>query len=129
MRFSSTSRGPSRRSATDPTTIVQLADLTLSKSHVGDFRQGQSGASYSLLVHMLCQQLGMKPGRYIHSMGDAHIYTNQIDGVKEQLTRELRPLPTLEIVRKPDSIFGYKVEDFDLAGYNPNEKIDYPIAV
>jgi len=85
--------------------------------------------SYSLLVHMLCQQLNMKPGRYIHSMGDAHIYTNQIECVKKQLEVELRPLPTLNILRKPESIFDYNVEDFELVGYDPNPKIDYPIAV
>jgi thymidylate synthase len=86
-------------------------------------------ASYAAFVHMLSHLLGFKPGSYIHSMGDAHIYTNQVEMVKLQLSRSTPALPTLSFNRKPMDLFDFKFEDFKLAGYNPHPKIDYPIAV
>lgn len=86
-------------------------------------------ASYAMFVHMLCHLLGFKPGRYIHSIGDAHIYTNQVEGVKEQLSRSTPDLPTLSFNRMPVDLFDFQASDFVLTGYNPHGKIDYPIAV
>lgn len=86
-------------------------------------------ASYAAFTHMLSHLLGFKPGRYIHSMGDAHIYTNQVEMVKLQLSRDTPALPKLSFKRKPMDLFDFKHEDFTLTGYNPHPKIDYPIAV
>ena len=86
-------------------------------------------ASYATLVLMISKLLNFAPGEYIHSMGDSHIYENQIDLVREQLKREPRPLPTLKIVGDPESLFDYSISDFKLEGYNPHPVINYPITV
>lgn len=86
-------------------------------------------ASYSLLTMMIAQQCNLQLGDFIWSGGDCHIYSNHFDQVNEQLSREPRPLPTLNIVRKADSIFDYKLEDFELLNYNPWPGIKAPIAV
>lgn len=86
-------------------------------------------ASLAFLTHMIAQQVGLTPGEIIITMGDAHIYHNHFDQVREQLSREPREKPTLEIVRKPESIFDYKFEDFVIHGYNPHPPIKAPIAV
>lgn len=86
-------------------------------------------ASYAAMVLMICKLFNFAPGEYIHSMGDAHIYDDQIDLVKEQLKRDPRPLPTLKIVGEPESLFDYKISDFKLEGYNPHPVINYPITV
>lgn len=86
-------------------------------------------ASYSAMVLMLAKQFNMVPGRYIHSMGDAHIYTNQVEQVKEQLSRAPRTLPTMRLVDAPGRFFDYTPKNFVLEGYDPHPKIDYPIAV
>lgn len=86
-------------------------------------------ASYSAMVLMFAKKFNMVPGRYIHSMGDAHIYTNQVEQVKEQLSRAPRALPTMRLVDVPDSIFEYTPKNFVLEGYEPHPKIEYPIAV
>lgn len=85
-------------------------------------------AMYPMLTLMLCQQFNMLPGRYIHTMGDAHIYENQISLVKEQLKRQPRTLPKLAIVKR-DSIFDHVPTDFSLEGYNPDASIRFPIAI
>jgi thymidylate synthase len=86
-------------------------------------------AQYSLLAHMMAQQCDLLPGDFVWTGGDCHVYLNQVEGVKEQLTREPRPLPKLHIKRKPASIFEYQFEDFELQGYNPHSPISYPVAV
>lgn len=86
-------------------------------------------ASYALLTHMVAQQCDLQVGEFIHTFGDLHIYLNHMEQVKEQLTRDCRKLPQLMIKRKPDSIFDYKIEDFDIAGYDPHPTIKAPIAV
>ncbi len=86
-------------------------------------------AQYSLLTHMVAQQCDLLPGDFVWTGGDCHVYLNQVEGVKEQLTREPRPLPKLHIKRKPASIFEYQFEDFELQGYNPHPPISYPVAV
>lgn len=86
-------------------------------------------AQYSLLVHMIAQQCDLEPGDYIHTIGDAHLYLNHLEQVETQLSREPRPLPRLEIIRKPASIFDYCLEDFVLHGYDPHPAIKAPIAI
>jgi thymidylate synthase len=86
-------------------------------------------AQYSLLTHMVAQQCELEPGEFIWTGGDCHIYLNQVDGVQEQLKREPRPLPKLVLKRKPVSIFEYRLEDFEIVGYDPHPAIKYPVAV
>lgn len=88
-------------------------------------------ASYALLTHMIAQQCGLGVGEFIHTFGDCHLYQNHLndDIVFKQLAREPRERPTLVIKRKPDSIFDYKYEDFDVQGYDPDGLIRAPIAV
>jgi thymidylate synthase len=86
-------------------------------------------AQYSLLTHMIAQQCGLQPGDFIWTGGDCHIYLNQIEGVREQLSREPRPLPKLILKRMPASILEYRFEDFEIADYNPHPPIKYPVAV
>ncbi|WP_144941435.1 thymidylate synthase [Paenibacillus sp. 32O-W] len=86
-------------------------------------------ASYALLTHMVAEQCGLKPGELIWSGGDVHIYSNHIEQVKLQLTREPYPLPQLVIKRKPDSIFDYRYEDFEIVNYQCHPRIKAPIAV
>jgi thymidylate synthase len=88
-----------------------------------------NGASVALLTHMVAQQCGLEPGEIVHSIGDLHIYQNHLEQVNLQLSRELRPMPTLRILRKPDSIFDYRFEDFEIVGYDPHPAIAAPIAV
>ena len=86
-------------------------------------------ASLSLLTHMLAQQCDLEAHEIVVSIGDSHIYSNHNDQVKEQLTREPKELPQLRINRKPDSIFDYKFEDFEIIGYDAHPNIKAPIAI
>jgi thymidylate synthase len=86
-------------------------------------------AQYSLLTHMVAQQCDLQPGDFIWTGGDCHIYKNQFDGVREQLSREPRPLPRLVIRRKPASILEYRFEDFEIMNYDPHPPIKYQVAV
>ncbi|MCH8492644.1 MAG: thymidylate synthase [Idiomarina sp.] len=86
-------------------------------------------ASLSLLVHMLCQQCDLEPGEVIVSFGDLHAYSNHMEQIQEQLSREPHGLPTLEIARKPDSIYGYKFEDFVIHNYDAYPNIKAPVAI
>lgn len=86
-------------------------------------------ASYALLTHMIAQQCDLGVGEFIHTFGDLHIYSNHFDQVNEQLSRAFRPLPTLKLNRKPDSIDDYKFEDFEILDYDPHPTIKAPIAV
>ncbi|WP_372637501.1 thymidylate synthase [Cohnella sp.] len=86
-------------------------------------------ASYSLLTHMIAQQCDLEVGEFIWSGGDVHIYSNHLEQVKLQLSREPLPLPKLNILRKPDSIFDYKFEDFEFADYKHHPGIKAPVAV
>jgi len=88
-------------------------------------------ASYALLVHLLAQQCDLVPGELVHSFGDLHLYHHHLtdDIVFEQLRRSPRELPRLRILRRPDSLFGYRYEDFAILGYDPHPAIRAPIAV
>ncbi|WP_341659684.1 thymidylate synthase [Vibrio sp.] len=86
-------------------------------------------AQAALWVHMLAQQCDLEVGELIMSIGDAHIYNNHMAQVEEQLSRIPRKLPTLKLNRKPDTIYGYKLEDFELEGYEPYPAITASVAV
>lgn len=86
-------------------------------------------ASYSLLTVMLAQQTGLEPGEFVWTGGDCHIYDNHVDQVREQLSREARPYPQLQLTRHPESIFDYALEDFEVLNYEPHKYIKAPIAV
>jgi thymidylate synthase len=86
-------------------------------------------ASLSLLTHMLAQQCDLEAHEIVVSIGDSHIYSNHNEQVEEQLSREPKALPKLKINRKPDSIFDYKFEDFELIGYEAHPNIKAPIAI
>ena len=86
-------------------------------------------ASYSLLTHMMAQQLDLSVGEFIWSGGDVHIYKNHLKQVKIQLQREPYDLPKLVITRKPETIFDYRFEDFSFENYRYHEKISAPVSV
>ncbi len=86
-------------------------------------------ASYALLTLMMAQVTGLKPGDFVHTFGDVHIYSNHIDQVKLQLTREPYPLPTMKITPEVKSIFDFKYEDFELVGYESHPHIKGAVAV
>ena len=86
-------------------------------------------ASYALLTHMIAQQCDLEVGDFIWTGGDTHLYSNHLEQANLQLTREPLPLPTLNIKRKPDSIFDYVFEDFELVGYESHPHIKAPVAV
>lgn len=86
-------------------------------------------ASYALLTMMMAQQCGLEPGEFVWTGGDTHLYLNHLEQAKEQLSRTPRALPKMLIKRKPDSIFDYQFEDFELVEYDPWPVIKAPIAV
>ena len=86
-------------------------------------------ASYALLLMMVAQVTGLKPGEFVHTLGDTHIYTNHLEQVKLQLTREPRPLPKMKINPDVKDIFSFKFEDFELVDYDPHPHIKGVVAV
>ena len=86
-------------------------------------------ASYALLLQMMAQVTGLKAGDFVHTLGDAHIYSNHFEQVELQLSREPRPLPTMKINPEVKSIFDFKIDDFELIDYNPHPHIKADVAV
>lgn len=86
-------------------------------------------ASYALLVHMVAQQCDLEVGDFVWTGGDVHLYANHLEQTDLQLTREPLALPQLKIGRKPESIFDYKFEDFEIVGYQSHPHIKAPVAV
>ena len=86
-------------------------------------------ASYALLTMMVAQCCGLEPGDFVHTLGDAHIYTNHFEQVALQLSRQPRPLPKMIINPDKKDIFNFKYEDFELTGYDPWPSIKAPVAV
>ncbi len=85
--------------------------------------------SAALLQRMLAQQAGLEPGEFVWMGGDTHLYLNHAELVETQLQREPAGNPVLELVRKPDSIFDYRIEDFEVQGYSPQSPLKAPVAV
>jgi thymidylate synthase len=86
-------------------------------------------ASYSLLTMMLAQVTGLMPGEFVHTFGDAHLYSNHLQQCDLQLSREPRPLPSMRINPQVKDIFGFRFEDFELIDYDPHPHIKAPVAV
>jgi thymidylate synthase len=86
-------------------------------------------ASYALLTHMMAQQCNLEVGDFVWTGGDCHLYSNHLEQVDLQLSRDFFPLPKLNILRKPESIFDYEFEDFEITGYESHPAIKAPVAV
>ena len=86
-------------------------------------------ASYALLTMMVAQVCDLKLGDFVHTLGDAHIYTNHVEQVNEQLSRDIRPLPQMKINPNVQDIFSFKFEDFELVNYDPHPAIKGQVAV
>ena len=86
-------------------------------------------ASYALLTLMVAQVTGFQPGEFIHTFGDAHLYTNHLDAARLQLSREPRPLPTIRLNPAVTSLFDFTYEDFEVLGYDPHPHIPGKVAV
>jgi len=86
-------------------------------------------ASYALLTTMIAQVADLEPGELVHTFGDAHLYLDHLDQARLQLGREPRPLPRMRILRRPESLFDYRLDDFALAGYDPHPPIKAKVSV
>ena len=86
-------------------------------------------ASYALLTMMMAQVCGLKPGDFVHTLGDAHLYSNHLEQAKLQLTRDFRPLPQLKINPEIKDLFDFKYEDFELVNYDPHPHIKAAVAI
>ncbi len=86
-------------------------------------------ASYALLTLMVAQVCGLKPGEFVHALGDTHLYLNHLDQTREQLSRQTRKLPVMKLNPAVKNIFDFKYEDFTLEGYDPHPAIKAPVAV
>lgn len=86
-------------------------------------------ASYALLTMMMARVTGLKPGEFVHTLGDLHLYRNHFDQAREQLTRHPRPLPKMQIKSQPESIDEFTFDDFTLVDYDPHPPIKAPVAV
>jgi len=86
-------------------------------------------ASYAMLTHMIAQQCDLAPGDFIWTGGDCHLYLNHLEQARLQLSREPFPLPTLQLRRRPPTLFDYEFDDFEITGYQYHPAIKAPVAV
>jgi len=86
-------------------------------------------ASYALLTHMIAHVTGLSAGEFVHTLGDAHVYNNHFDALKEQLTREPLPFPKLRMKRKVENIEDFSIDDLEVEGYKSHGKVDMKMAV
>ncbi|MDR9397813.1 thymidylate synthase [Salibacter sp.] len=86
-------------------------------------------ASYALLTQMVAQGTGLKPGEFVHTFGDVHLYSNHVEQAKELLSREIRPLPKMKLNPEVKSVFDFSIDDFSLENYDPWPAIKAPVAV
>jgi thymidylate synthase len=86
-------------------------------------------ASYALLTAMIAKVVDLEPGDFVHTFGDAHLYLDHLDQARLQLGREPRPLPRMRILRKPESLFDFRLDDFALDGYDPHPPIKAKVSV
>ena len=86
-------------------------------------------ASYALLTHMVAQQAGLQVGDFVWTGGDVHLYNNHFEQAKLQLSRDTFDLPKLRIARKPDDLFDYNHDDFEIISYNSHPAIKAPVAI
>ncbi len=86
-------------------------------------------ASYALLTMMVAQVTGLKPGEFVHTLGDAHLYANHFDQAREQLSRQPRPLPTMRMNPDVTDLFAFTYDDFDVQGYEPQAHIKAAVSV
>ena len=86
-------------------------------------------ASYALLSMMMAQVCELRPGDFVHTFGDAHLYSNHLDQARLQLAREPRPLPRMSLAKDVTDIFGFRYEDFTLEGYDPHPHISAPVSI
>ena len=86
-------------------------------------------ASYALLTQMVAQVCGLDAGDFVHTLGDAHLYSNHLEQAREQLAREPKPLPTLKLNPDVRSLFDFRYEDIAIDGYQPHPAIKAPVAV
>jgi thymidylate synthase len=86
-------------------------------------------ASYALLTHLIARECNLEVGEFVHTIGDAHIYTNHVEQVKTQLKRKPKKLPTLKLNPAVDTVFDFTIDDIELEGYEPHPSISAPVAV
>ena len=86
-------------------------------------------ASYALLTLMMAQVCGLEPGDFVHTLGDAHLYSNHLEQADTQLARDPRPLPTMTLNPEVKDLFAFTFEDFTLSDYEPHAHIKAPVAI
>jgi thymidylate synthase len=86
-------------------------------------------ASYALLTHMVAQVSGLQVGDFVHTLGDAHLYSNHVEQARQQLAREPRPLPRLQLNPEVRDLFAFRFEDIAILDYQPHPPIKAPVAV